>query len=382
MTFALTKYIYPLETEIVLSHHLGYKLDNPRNDDEIRLVKARIEKSMDERDKDENDTVAHILARVAFSLSDLKDKLKEIDDKSYPIKYYSDNYEKQIIDILAETWIIVRFPEDEEFEKIATKKDELFNLIFNKKETSYSIKFKELANYCHLVSLIANDGLRYHGESFLLSKSPYDIFYTNKDYNTKESVETFIGYNFLMKSENRGTSWLYWIDGYQSILNGAKRIETSLSQGIIQEKGGKLRVSQKQTPKQKLLHVGGLLKTSYEHLQDPELMLLLLVSILEYMVTRNPDTSKFNVEDSISKQFNLKCAILIYNQDKSVNLIELNQTLRKIYNQRSDLAHGNYKGNFKLDEVVESVYSLYSFIKHIINEYIIDRNLVEFLKDN
>jgi len=232
------------------------------------------------------------------------------------------------------------------------------------------------------LSLLANDGLKYHGESFLLSKSPYDIFYTNNDYPTKQSVETFIGYSFLMKSANRGTSWLYWIDGFQSILNEAKRIESILSQGIIQEKGKRLRISQKQAPEQKLLHVGGLLKTSYEHLQDPELMLLLLVSILEYMVTRNPDTSKFNVEDSISKQFNLKCAILIYNQDKSINLTELNQTLRKIYNQRSDLAHGNFKGNFKINEVVESVYSLYSFIKHIINEYLIDRSLVEFLKDN
>ena len=383
MTFALTKYIYPLERKIVLSQHFEYILDNPRNNDEIRLVKERIEKSMDERDKDKNDNVVDILARVNFGLSNLKDTLKEIEKDSYALKYYSNNCQKQIIDILAETWIIIRIPNDEEFEKIVANSDELFNLVFTKKETSYTYKFKDLASYSHLVSLLAIEGKDYHGESFLLSKSPYDIFFTNKDYDTKEAVESFLGHCFLMKDKNRGTSWLFWLDGNRRILQESSRIESVFTQEAIKkEEGKKIRISQKQTPKQKLLHIGNLLKTSYEHLKDPELMLLMLVSILEYLVTRNPDTSKFNVEDSISKQFILKCAILIHNQDKSINLIKLNEKLKMIYNQRSDLAHGNYKGNFNLEEIIESVNSLYTFNKHVLNEYFIDRGLVEFLKDN
>ena len=117
-------------------------------------------------------------------------------------------------------------------------------------------------------------------------------------------------------------------------------------------------------------------------MQDPELMLLLQVSIIEYLLTRNPDTSKFNVEDSISKQFKLKCAVLIHYQDKNYDLVKLNDELSKIYDQRSDLAHGNYKEQVDKKDIVQSVFLLFKFNKHLLNVFIDDRHFLDHLKDN
>ncbi|OJU35178.1 MAG: hypothetical protein BGN96_05105 [Bacteroidales bacterium 45-6] len=382
MSFALTKYIYPIENSIVLSESMRLKFDNPRSSEEINTVKEFIQKTLIEKDKGGNERVASLSSRLGFSLGDLKEKLREIDEDDYALKYYDKNYEKSLIDILAETWIIVRFSDDKEFDDITKDRDILLRIVLSKDETDYAKKFKDLASYCHIISLLShNDEEYYHGESFLLSTNPYELFSVSVNQRVYEAVETFLGHNFLFKEENRGLNWLYWIDGFEEICSQADGLETLLIDTLKREEG-KIRLSQKETPKQKILHIGNLLKTSYEHLKDPELMLLILVSIIEYLITRNPDTNRFNIEDSISRQFKLKCAIIIHNQDTEYDLVQLNKELGVIYSQRSDFAHGNYKSNFKIEDILSSVYSLYKFNKYIINEFIEDRVLIEYLKDN
>ncbi|QXP52859.1 hypothetical protein [Cellulophaga sp. HaHa_2_1] len=382
MTFAITKYIYPLESSILLSESLNYTIDNPRTEEEIELVKNFITKSLDESDE-ETSSMAGIGFRLALSLGDLKKGLELKDKEGYALQYYKTNEEKLFVDILAETWLILRFSDEEEFTKIAKNREELFRTIARNDNSEYAIKFNELANYCHVLSiLIHNDDSRYHGESFLLSDNAYDVFFKSKNRKIKESVENFIHSNFSFNEPKRYEEWLYWFDAKDWIFEDAERLESLIIQDKIQEKGKKIRLSQKQTPKQKIFHIGGLQKTAYEHLKDPELMLLLLVSIIEYLVTRNPDNNKFNVEDSISKQFKLKCAVLIHNQDDEYDMVQLSNDLNSLYSQRSDIAHGNYKEDFNIDRIVESVRLLNKFIEHILNEYIDDRNLLEYLKDN
>lgn len=382
MAFALTKYIFPIES-VVVSESSNYIFDNPRTSEEIEIVKVFIEKTITERDKDENSKLAAQSIRLLLSLDDLKKNLEETGNHKYALDFYENNKGKPYLDLLAETWIILRFEEDEEFDEIANDKNKLFHHLLSRQETTYAKCFKNLASYCHLLSLLThNEENEYHGETFLLSESPYDLFITSINQKIYESIETFIGYNFLLQHHNRAHSWLYWLDGNRNLIFQSKRIESIIIQEAIKDGNGKIRTSQKQSPKQKLLHTGNILKTSYEHLQDPELMLLLLVSNIEYLLTRNPDTNKFNVEDSISRQFKLKCAVAIHNQKKDLDLLVLNKDLNKIYSQRSDLAHGNYKEDFKIDEIIQSVYLLYTITNLIINEFVDDRAIIEYLKDN
>lgn len=285
MTFALTKYIYPLEKEITLSESMHFILDNPRTDEEIKIIKDYISNTLKEYEFEPIVDTPNLAHRVWDSIFSLRKYLREKEKDCYAIKYYDANKEKKIIDILSETWIIIRFNDDEIFDKISKDKSELFRLILTSTETDYSRNFKDLSSYCHLVSLLTNEEPDYHGSSFLMSKDPYALFFSENDRQIIETLDEYIGYNHAFRTEKQIKDWLHWLDGFENLINGATKLEIFLIQDRFSEKGKKISLSQKQTPKQKLLHVGNLLKTSFDHLQDPELMLLLLVSIIEYLVT-------------------------------------------------------------------------------------------------
>ena len=83
--------------------------------------------------------------------------------------------------------------------------------------------------------------------------------------------------------------------------------------------------------------------------------------------------------------------MLIYQNDKQRDINEIKKRLKTIYTQRSNIAHGNfrayekYKKNLK-NENGEKLYidvlvaDLYIYIRAIIEEYLKDKNMVEFLK--
>ena len=381
MTFAITKYIYPIEHEIVISKSMGYTLDNPRTKEEIDIVRGFIEETLLDKNRREDSMTAPLFLRAKYSIDDLKEILKSTD--GYALNYLSNLNDKKIVDILSEIWIIFRFPEEEEFLQLAKDKNELIHKIIVKEESNYTIQFKNVVSYCHLLSLlIHNEENYYHGESFLLSEYPYEIFLTSNNSKIYEAIENFINHNFSTRSGLKSPLWLYWPDILNTIVETAVKLESLLVQENKEFPKKQIPLSQKQTPKQKLLHIGSILSAAYAQVINPELMLLLLVSIIEYLVTGNPDTNRFNVEDSINKQFKLKCAILIHNQDKEYDLRVLNYELKNIYSQRSNIAHGNYKENFKLEDIINSTYLLHKFNRDILNEFLSDRQLIEYLKDN
>jgi len=381
MTFAITKYIYPIEHEIVISKSMGYTLDNPRTKEEIDIVRGFIEETLLDKNRREDSRTAPLFLRAKYSIDDLKEILKSTD--GYALNYLSNLNDKKIVDILSEIWIIFRFPEEEEFLQLAKDKNELIHKIIVKEESNYTIQFKNVVSYCHLLSLlIHNEENYYHGESFLLSEYPYEIFLTSNNSKIYEAIENFVNDNFSTRNGMKSPLWLYWPDILNTIVETAVKLESLLVQENKEFPKKQIPLSQKQTPKQKLLHIGSILSAAYAQVINPELMLLLLVSIIEYLVTGNPDTNRFNVEDSINKQFKLKCAILIHNQDKEYDLRVLNSELKNIYSQRSNIAHGNYKENFKLEDIINSTYLLHKFNRDILNEFLSDRQLIEYLKDN
>jgi Apea-like HEPN len=144
---------------------------------------------------------------------------------------------------------------------------------------------------------------------------------------------------------------------------------------------------------ERLLYIGGILKTASHIELDERTCLLLLTSIIELLVTHNPDFNRFNVEDSINKQFQLKASLLIYLNDKSRDITEIKKRLKIIYTQRSNIAHGNFEAVDKYisglskkedqEEYFEDlIIYLYSCIRAIMEEYLKDKSLVEFLKEN
>jgi len=380
MSYTVTRYIFPLESKIELSFSNKFYLDNPRTVKEKATIKNYIEKSLIDYDLHQN-PIAPFATRIAFAIQKIIAYLTKYDKKSYALKHLKKVQGTSYIDFLVESWIILRFPNDKEFDNIVDDRMELLNILFKDEESSYYKMFTEVASYCHNLALLISKKA-YNGMSFLLAENAYDLFNADTTHDVIQAVEIFIGSAISVKEGEKIKNWLFWFDARENLILEALKLDTAYLRTYEQSTESKTKQSQKQTPMEKLIHVGTLLKASFEHRKNLELTLLLLVSIIEYLVTRNPDNNKFNVEDSIGKQFNLKCAILIHNYEKAQNMDKLNKQLKLIYSQRSDLAHGNYKKNYKIAEIEKSVGLLFSFNRIILRAYIDDPELLEYLKDN
>ena len=384
MAIALTKYVYPLENSILLSQSLGYTLDNPRSEEEIKLISDFIAKSLEnyKPSKDYNPIFS-----LTYSISELRKALEGDVEHEYAFNFYKENYETKTLDVIAKSWIIIRYEDDGLFEKVQEDDEILFDLLLDQsnKENSFIESFFELSKYCYSLSLISITENEFIGESLLFLENPQTILYKIESYKLIRFLEKV---SFAYASMRKGKikykpSWLNWPLNKDRLLIQSELLDSVLA---INEKANvsrkKRKASQNLSPKDKLLFVGDILRMVNEDTRDIKVKLLLLVSIVEFMLTRNPDFNRFNVEDSISKQFKLKTAILVYQHDKSQDLAIIQKHLGNFYSQRSNIAHGNFIAKKEESEYLNSVYILYSYIKAIIVEYLKDSNYVDYLKDN
>ena len=77
-----------------------------------------------------------------------------------------------------------------------------------------------------------------------------------------------------------------------------------------------------------------------------------LVSILELLVTHKPDSNRYNIEDSIRKQFCNKLLLVLYLNDKNIDYKQIEKYLLMIYDLRSSIAHGNFE---QLEEIIKKI---------------------------
>jgi len=142
---------------------------------------------------------------------------------------------------------------------------------------------------------------------------------------------------------------------------------------------------------EKLLYIGSILRIAGHETRDPKVKILLLTSIIEFLLTHSPDFHRYNVEDSISKQFQLKASTIVYLNDKTRDLDYIKKRLKIIYQQRSNIAHGNFEALDRYvigvskregeEEYLEDLaVDLYTYIRAVLEEYLKDRAFVEALK--
>lgn len=144
---------------------------------------------------------------------------------------------------------------------------------------------------------------------------------------------------------------------------------------------------------EKLLYVGSILKIVGHDTRDAKTRLMLLTSIIELLLTHNLDFSRFNIEDSISEQFQLKSSILIYLNNKRRDINAIKNRIRTIYQKRSNISHDNFQAVKKYirslskkkgeEEYVDDlIVYLYSYVRAILEECLKDQLFVDFLKGN
>jgi hypothetical protein len=136
--------------------------------------------------------------------------------------------------------------------------------------------------------------------------------------------------------------------------------------------------------------------------RDIRTKLVNLVALIELLLARNPDTSRFNVEDSLTRQFVLKLGILLHHESPSLDLDWSRRAMKDLYQLRSSIAHGDF-GNvdrllakscfaepddgqdgfssaaLRMDRACDFAYEC---VRCAVRASVLNASLVEFLKSN
>ena len=389
MEFLLTSFTFPLKEKILLSKHFDFYLDNPRTKVEIETVKYFLKKSYNSgqdmkipsKFKDEKSNEKYITLEKL--INDLREMFY-LNDESFT-DFFDKHHKKSIFDFVARMWIIARFDDKGESQKIRQahkqyKKDGVKVVTILDETNPIVIKSNALLDYCYLIALLIHSELDdYFGRSFI-----FDTDRPNEMNSFWRDFMMFViwcqAYTDSDFKENRwrkeGTRWTFFPQFNERLNKIRKLLDSAFSNGL----------------ENKLLYVGNTLKIAHDNWEKKS-RLLLLTSIIEMLLTHNPNTNRFNVEDSINKQFQLKTSILVYLNDKNRNIKAIQKRLKTIYEQRSNIAHGNFGALDKYiqnlskkegeEEYFDSLISdLYLYIRAILEEYLKDKAFVEFLKDN
>lgn len=317
---------------MLLSEKLNAYLDNPRTDEEIEAVTGYIRRAYSaesafrfpEYSDEDIVTLEGIILRFCEGFSDVDPYVKQ----------FCDTYDRDsLYEFMARMWIVARYDDEGQIEVERQRRKEYRDkgeLVVALYEQEHPIlrNSRRLVEYSYLLSLLTHTHDDYTGYSFVLDSDPsqFDL----NEVNTKLCMRFFMFGMLSQESrEDIASEELRWqlFPFIRSELEGnARLLDTAFEAGI----------------EDKLMYVASLLKTVGEDLADEKFKLVVMVSIIELLLTRNPDHSRFNVEDSISKQFRLKAGLIVYLNDKSRDLDEIEARLKTIYSMRSNIAHGNF----------------------------------------
>jgi hypothetical protein len=377
MSYFLTRFIFPIEKPIILSNSLNIIFDNPRNEFEIQAVKNLIYNSLQIGYEQTDLSNRELFLKLNFGISEIIGQIGKYD--KYAFEYYKKNDTKGSIDLLSETWIIVRY-ENAEFEQVAKSNEKIIDLVFKIDKKKFRNEFDKIINYLSILSLCIQKQDEYSGESINLSIYPEDIFFNIERYKLVRAIEKFKHFCFIPIEEHERSyeNWLFFPSIKEKLIEFSKKIDNLCLFENKNENKGNLKNT---TTLDKLLFIGNLLNSANQQTENIKIRLLLLVSVIEFILTHNPDNNKFNVEESISKQFKLKTAFLIYQNNKSINLDHVKENLKKIYNLRSDIAHGNFS-KWQEEDYQKTVIILYQYITAIVLEFINDHKIVDYIKEN
>ena len=131
----------------------------------------------------------------------------------------------------------------------------------------------------------------------------------------------------------------------------------------------------------KICFIGELLEHIIRNDFSEKLGLVFLVGIIDGLLTHNPDFMRFNVEDSITKQFCLKGAVIIHKSHSKKDLETISKELKDLYIARSSIVHGNLGQLKRIKEPVNILSErALSYVSTIIQFYLDEPQFIESLQ--
>lgn len=380
MEFLLTSYIYPLERPVELSSTLGFSLDNPRTEHEINVIRDYLSRSFNLEDTNNLPLDAEDgFFSIKSALIEFKNRLSCFDPV---VRQRFDSFTgEDIFAFLASIWVVARFDDDGLGESLRQEHDTMnekgmhgFFLL----EDDHPLVMKPdlLGNFCCLLSLLIHtESNSYFGRTLLARHEVIDL--RQPSIQIQQDFIMFSIASLSYPDADDELRWRFFPYARDEIDRTVAQLNNAFGRGLEEE----------------LLYIGGLLKLIGHETHDNKIRLLLLTSILELVLTHNPDSNRFNVEESINKQFQLKASILVYLNDKSKEIDSIKKRLKTIYQQRSNIVHGNFTALNKYisslpkkegqEECFDSLIGdAYSYVRAVMEELLKDQGFVEFLKAN
>ncbi len=370
--FILTNFIYPLDKSLTLSEDLDYVLDNPRTDDEIDYIVTLLL----------NDCDAYLL-KISDKIQS-QSYIKQLEQSFYLWNkfYYKQNLNfknetgdlKTTLAKIGKLWVILRInvKKHEQYDQ----KSELENTIDTTSYTHRTLvpaiaKAQEYFEFTALLCLYFN--LKTH------TKPHYELFRTNSRMFFKNISANLVG----TRNEISLDTLFLWMEGSNIIEGDTVPIHLDFELFIKNLNSFKPKLKQILQTKDRelILYICELLHNIRN--TDYKIQFISMVSVIEMLLTHNPDYNRFNVEESISKQFKLKLSILIHDYSKDTDLKKLNEDLKEIYNIRCDIAHGNFSKLKRNDKLIrEYLENLYYYIFIVINRFLDEPEYITYLKEN
>lgn len=394
MNYVLTTFIHPIENKIILSESKKIYLENLRTDEEIQELYDIINDSYnnvpeaysfgDARIPPEHENKE--IFTIEFAINRFFERIPETNfHKSFKSKLDKNNSLKN----LARMWVVIRYESDESHNQPSSKlilnTKYLIDEESDKKEINWYDnthirfqKFEETYKYSSFLSnlIVPQQDEYFYGQLIV----PYE-----QDFHRYNHINNELNKNILLfcLSSARdvfetSNPWNYHLSySLENLIKWANLIEANLEEEY-----------------DTIMFIGSILANVRIKINDDKQKLVSLVGVIELLLTHNPNFNRFNIEDSISKQFKLKTSILLYKNDNSIDLKEIKKLLTTIYNQRSNIAHGNFKaikkyisslgkyndgGKKGYDVLVTEIYKI---LRVILKEYVKDPKYIHFLKEN
>ncbi|MEO9484014.1 MAG: hypothetical protein ABJG47_11230 [Ekhidna sp.] len=382
MDCLITEYMGFLEQPIKLSDHVT--LDNPKADYEIKLLANYIKYSQENAfvnpglkwefplESNENNSV---------SWTSLKNHLVEGNYKNSPFMDELKNLNP--FEFLAKHVVILRYDDFGFYKYHLQHSSEISSENSESPVTKEYISLQELKNQSiekaisesYFVSLLKDDGFQDY-ESFILGGKGRSLAAPRMDFDLNMH--------------------LYW---WVRHLNNP--VDDHYHKNHIHDQLGELKkyykFSEKIRSDKTLRFISRSLKSIDN--SNSRLNIIALVSMLEVLVIKTPDANRYHIEDSIRKQFILKIGILMSEYDKRIRLEELKSKVKILYDQRSNIAHGNFesfenvakksktanKNRIEVD-IEEYTFELERFARYLLKGvlwvYLSNNEKIHFIKNN
>lgn len=377
--FLLTSYFYPLSEPLVLSPSFGFALDNPRTRDEIEAVEDYLHRAYESgHDIRLPPHSSEQYLTIEQALFNIRDAVAEED--AYVREAFTEYEQEQLFTFIARNWIVARFENQGHGDDLRRQHREYrakgIRTVTILEDDHPLVRQREaLASYTYLLSLLLHDEVEdYNGRSLLVDPDPFEPSQPVTRVWWRLLQATIVATDYP-RNRDQPTAWTFFPVIRESLPLVASRLERLLDGQRAET----------------LLYIGGILRITGHETRDDRVRVLLLTSILELLLTHNPNFQRFNVEDSISKQFQLKIALILHHKDDSVNLEETKDKLKSIYALRSGIAHGDFEDvehRLRRYPVVgehppglgDVVTDLYWYVRLALERYLDDPAYVEFLK--